>query len=90
MQGKNLQIHSILTHPPLFRNYVTFDIIRRILSDYFGYEVFSVMNITDVDDKIILKARRTYLFDKYEKEHPVLTKVGVHFTLATKVHLGSD
>lgn len=23
------------------------------------------MNITDVDDKIILKARRTYLFDKY-------------------------
>ena len=48
---------------------MTFDIIRRILEDYFGYEVFSVMNNTDVDDKIILKARRSYLYDKYEKEN---------------------
>jgi cysteinyl-tRNA synthetase len=53
----------------LSRNYVTFDIIRRVLEDYFGYEIFSVMNITDVDDKIILKARRQFLFDKYKAEH---------------------
>jgi cysteinyl-tRNA synthetase len=28
------------------------DIMRRILRDYFGYEVHFVMNITDVDDKV--------------------------------------
>ncbi len=32
------------------------------------------MNITDVDDKIILKARRQYLFDKYKTEKTVLTE----------------
>eukprot|EP01027_Heterolobosea_sp_BB2_P020529 GEZU01029287.1.p1 GENE.GEZU01029287.1~~GEZU01029287.1.p1 ORF type:complete len:781 (+),score=306.65 GEZU01029287.1:102-2444(+) len=55
------------------RNYVTFDIIRRILEDYFNYDLFSVMNITDVDDKIILKARRNYLFAEYQSKHPTLT-----------------
>jgi hypothetical protein len=34
------------------RNYMTQDIMRRILRDYFGYEVNFVMNITDVDDKV--------------------------------------
>jgi len=38
------------------RNYVTFDIIRRILSNYFGYNIKMVMNITDIDDKIINKS----------------------------------
>ena len=33
-------------------NYVTQDIIRRILEDYFGYDVHLVMNITDIDDKV--------------------------------------
>lgn len=36
----------------LLRNYMTQDIMRRILRDYFGYEVNFVMNITDVDDKV--------------------------------------
>ena len=31
---------------------MTQDIMRRILRDYFGYEVQFVMNITDVDDKV--------------------------------------
>lgn len=31
---------------------MTQDIMRRILRDYFGYEVNFVMNITDVDDKV--------------------------------------
>jgi len=35
------------------RNYVSTDIIRRILRDYFEYDVKFVMNITDVDDKVI-------------------------------------
>ena len=34
------------------RNYVSTDIIRRILMHYFGYEVNFVMNITDIDDKV--------------------------------------
>ncbi|KAI9682453.1 MAG: hypothetical protein M1829_000245 [Trizodia sp. TS-e1964] len=33
------------------RNYVSTDIARRILQDYFKYDVKYVMNITDVDDK---------------------------------------
>ena len=35
--------------------YVTFDIIRRIMEEYFGYDVNLVMNITDIDDKIIIR-----------------------------------
>lgn len=34
------------------RNYVTTDILRRILREYFKYNVRFVMNITDVDDKV--------------------------------------
>ena len=34
------------------RNYVSQDIIRRILVDYFGYDVHFVMNVTDIDDKV--------------------------------------
>lgn len=37
---------------PRRRNYMTQDIMRRILRDFFGYEVNFVMNITDVDDKV--------------------------------------
>ena len=36
----------------IFRSYITFDILRRVLSDYFNYDIFYVMNITDVDDKV--------------------------------------
>lgn len=38
------------------RTYVSFDIMRRIMTNYFGYNVKQVMNITDIDDKIIRKA----------------------------------
>jgi cysteinyl-tRNA synthetase len=34
------------------RNYVSTDILRRIMRDYFGFKLHFVMNITDVDDKI--------------------------------------
>jgi len=34
------------------RNYVTTDVLRRILRDYFGFEVQFVQNVTDVDDKV--------------------------------------
>lgn len=35
------------------------DIMRRILRDYFGYEVQFVMNITDVDDKVSRQSEAT-------------------------------
>lgn len=34
------------------RNYVTTDILRRIVRDYFGFDVTFVQNVTDVDDKV--------------------------------------
>ena len=40
--------HSCAT----YRNYVTQDVLRRIMTDYFGYDVHFVMNITDIDDKV--------------------------------------
>jgi cysteinyl-tRNA synthetase len=43
------------------RNYVGFDIVRRVLTDYFGYMLLYVMNITDIDDKIILRTHRNHL-----------------------------
>lgn len=50
------------------RNYLTFDIVRRVLEDYFGYNCLFIMNVTDVDDKIVLRARRNYLLEQYKKE----------------------
>ena len=41
------------------RTYVCTDIIRRILTDYFGYTINFAMGLTDVDDKIIKKAMLT-------------------------------
>lgn len=34
------------------RNYVSTDILRRVMRDYFKFNVRFVMNITDVDDKV--------------------------------------
>jgi len=53
------------------RSYITFDILRRVMMDYFNYDIFYVMNITDVDDKIIKRARRNHLMKQYiEAKHP--------------------
>lgn len=51
------------------RNYVTIDILRRILRDYFHFNIHFVMNITDVDDKIILAGRKRYLYKQYQTKH---------------------
>lgn len=55
------------------RNYVAQDIIRRILEDYFGYDVDLTMNVTDIDDKIIARSQElqismTDLTKRYEQE----------------------
>jgi cysteinyl-tRNA synthetase len=47
--GPTVYDHSHLGHA---RNYVSTDIIRRIMRDYFGYKLTFVMNVTDVDDKV--------------------------------------
>lgn len=70
------------------RNYIIHDVIRRILEDYFLIHVTYVMNITDIDDKIINKATEEYenatlenckkISDKYEKEFfDLMEKLGV-------------
>lgn len=50
------------------RTYLSMDIIRRVLEDYFKYDVLFVQNITDIDDKIILRARQQYLFENLKNE----------------------
>ena len=47
-------IHIKRSYYYYYRSYITFDILRRILADYFNYDIFYVMNITDVDDKVPL------------------------------------
>lgn len=41
------------THVGHLKTYMTFDIVRRILEDYFKLKTQMMMNITNVDDKII-------------------------------------
>jgi cysteinyl-tRNA synthetase len=70
------------------RNYVSIDINRRILQKYFGYNVKFVQNVTDIDDKIIIRARHNYLFEQFQKElendeeipQIVIEKIGSAFT----------
>lgn len=51
------------------KNYVSIDVIRRIMKDYFGFHVKFVMNTTDIDDKIILSGRQQYLLARFKQEH---------------------
>ncbi|KAJ3491237.1 hypothetical protein NLI96_g842 [Meripilus lineatus] len=67
------------------RNYVTQDVLRRIMTDYFGYDVHFVMNITDIDDKIIIRARENHLFEKYRSSHANLTQELLEFVTSAWV-----
>ena len=51
------------------RNYVAFDVMRRILTDYFGFDILYVMNITDIDDKIILRTHLNHLVAMVDAVH---------------------
>ena len=46
-----------------------------MLRDYFRYKVFFVENITDIDDKIIRRARQNHLYEQYREEDPDLDRV---------------
>jgi cysteinyl-tRNA synthetase len=55
------------------RTYVSLDIIRRICKDFLGYNVILCQNVTDVDDKIIIRSSERKipfreLAAKYEAE----------------------
>eukprot|EP01036_Dinobryon_divergens_P040568 gene40568-53648_t len=38
------------------RTYVSLDVIRRIAKDYLGYNIVLCQNVTDIDDKIIIRS----------------------------------
>lgn len=70
------------------RNYIVHDTVRRILEDYFEIPVTFVMNITDIDDKIVNRAIEEYgqatlenckiISDIYENEFfDLMGKLGV-------------
>lgn len=40
------------------RNYIGNDMIRKVLTKHFGYNVKFAMNVTDVDDKIINNSKQ--------------------------------
>lgn len=69
--GPTVYDHSHLGHA---RTYVSFDIMRRIFTDYFGNDVSLCMNITDIDDKIIVNARREHLHTQFVLKHTTLEK----------------
>lgn len=70
-----ISIYILICFILSFRSYISFDILRRVLSDYFGYDILYVMNITDIDDKIIKRARQNYLYDKYVEENRTLDEI---------------
>lgn len=55
------------------RTYVALDILRRIMKEYLGYNVLVCQNVTDVDDKIIIRSSERSipfreLAERYENE----------------------
>ena len=46
----------------LTRSYISFDILRRVMTDYFKYDLFYCMNVTDIDDKVGLKNVFVFVF----------------------------
>lgn len=54
---RGAHVGGIASSQDIPRNYVSQDILRRIMSDYFGYDVHFVMNITDIDNKARSGAR---------------------------------
>lgn len=68
--GPTVYAESHLGHA---RTYVSLDSLRRIMKDYLGYNVILCQNITDIDDKIIIRSSERNipfrdLAAMYEKE----------------------
>jgi cysteinyl-tRNA synthetase len=56
MCGPTVYADSHMGHA---RTYICFDILKKIMTNYFGYNVNLCMNITDIEDKIINKANQS-------------------------------
>ena len=54
-----LLITLLLSH---CRCFIRFDIIRRVLQNIFNMDVQFVMGVTDIDDKIINKAKEVSMY----------------------------
>ena len=58
LNGKRVKWYSCgptvydASHMGHARTYIAFDIVRRVMADYFKYDIQYVMNITDLDDKV--------------------------------------
>ncbi|VBB18759.1 Cysteinyl-tRNA Synthetase [Yasminevirus sp. GU-2018] len=69
------------THVGHLKTYMTFDIVRRVLEDHFGVPVRYMMNITNVDDKIIKGT--------YQKEYGLNDSVDLR-SLPTEKYLPNE
>jgi len=67
-------VYSV-SHMGHARTFLCFDILRRILEKYFRYNVLFQMNITDIDDKIILAARKNALIENFRKKNLPFSKI---------------
>ncbi len=61
------------------------------METHFGYNIDFVMNVTDIDDKIIKRARLNHLRDQYLASTPDDSKVNSHGKACSQCHThGSD
>lgn len=72
------------------RNYVSTDINRRLLQDYFGYDVLFVQNVTDIDDKIIVRGRQQHLFQQFVADNKTVTPELLQRVLASWSSFASE
>jgi cysteinyl-tRNA synthetase len=56
--GPTVYAESHLGHA---RTYVSLDIIRRIMKEFLGYNLILCQNITDIDDKIIIRSSERHM-----------------------------
>jgi cysteinyl-tRNA synthetase len=52
------------------RTYISLDVVRRIMTDVLHYDVIVCQNITDIDDKIIIRSSEKQIpFDSLAKQY---------------------
>ena len=62
-----------MSHLGHARTYLGSDIMKRVMRDYFGYNIHMVMNITDIDDKIIKRANESKeQFNTFSRKYETL------------------
>lgn len=79
-----------MSHMGHARAYLTFDIMRRVIEDYFQYPVQYQMNITDIDDKIIKRARVNKLVADFKDELKGDVAALERFVLEAVEHSGAE